>query len=103
MFYYQKSNKASTAAKCDREAFWKAVKSQQTQWHIDARRAVIAAVKADKDGEGVAAIHNWLQNTDYQKFLIKQADSHKSKAYREAFAAKSDEEKLLAWADELKG
>ena len=103
MFYYQETKNASTVAKCDREVFWKAVKSQQTQWHIDARRAVIAAVKADKDGEGVAAIHNWLQNTDYQKFLIKQADSTKSKTYREAFAVKSNEEKLLAWAEELKG
>ena len=103
MFYYQESKNASTVAKCDREAFWKAVKSQQTQWHIDARRAVIAAVRADQDGEGVAAIHNWLQNTDYQKFLLRYPTLLKTKEAREAFAAKSDEEKLLAWADELKG
>ena len=78
------------------------MKSQTTQWHIDTRRAVKAAVKADLDGEGVVAIHTWLQNTDYQKFLIRKPQELKSEKAKKAFARKTDEEKLLAWAEELK-
>ena len=102
MITYQKDVKKSSAAKCGRGDFWKEVKSQKTAWHIDARRAVKAAVAADKEGEGVAAIHTWLQNSDYQKFLIRYPKELKSKRAIEAFAKKSDEEKLLLWAEELK-
>ena len=102
MITFQKDVKKSSAAKCGRGDFWKEVKSQKTAWHIDARRAVKAAVAADKEGEGVAAIHTWLQNTDYQKFLIRYPKELKSKRAIEAFAKKSDEEKLLLWAEELK-
>ena len=102
MITFQKDVKKSSAAKCGRGDFWKEVKSQKTAWHIDARRAVKAAVAADKEGEGVAAIHTWLQNSDYQKFLIRYPKELKSKRAIEAFAKKSDEEKLLLWAEELK-
>ena len=102
MITYQKDVKKSSAAKCGRGDFWKEVKSQKTAWHIDARRAVKAAVAADKEGEGVAAIHTWLQNSDYQKFLIRYPKELTSKRAIEAFAKKSDEEKLLLWAEELK-
>ena len=102
MITFQKDVKKSSAAKCGRGDFWKEVKSQKTAWHIDARRAVKAAVAADKEGEGVAAIHTWLENTDYQKFLIRYPKELKSKRAIEAFAKKSDEEKLLLWAEELK-
>ena len=102
MITYQKDVKKSSAAKCGRGDFWKEVKSQKTAWHIDARRAVKAAVAADKEGEGAAAIHTWLQNSDYQKFLIRYPKELKSKRAIEAFAKKSDEEKLLLWAEELK-
>ena len=102
MITFQKDVKKSSAAKCGRGDFWKEVKSQKTAWHIDARRAVKAAVAADMEGEGVAAIHTWLQNTDYQKFLIRYPKELKSKRALEAFAKKSDEEKLLLWAEELK-
>jgi len=102
MITYQKDIKKSSAAKCGRGDFWREVKSQTTQWHIDTRRAVKAAVKADLDGEGVVAIHTWLQNTDYQKFLIRKPQELKSEKAKKAFARKTDEEKLLAWAEELK-
>ena len=102
MINYQKDVKKTSVAKCGRGDFWREVKSQKTEWHINARRAVLAAVKADLDGEGAAAIHNWLLNTDYQKFLIRKPKELTSKRAKEAWAKKSDEEKLLAWAEELK-
>jgi len=102
MITYQKNMKNSSAVKCGRGDFWREVRSQKTQWHIDTRRAVKAAVAADKDGEGVAAIHTWLQNIDYQKFLARKPKTLTSKRAIEAFAKKSDEDKLLAWAEELK-
>ena len=92
----------TSVAKCDRGTFWREVKSQKTEWHINTRRAVMAAVKADLDGEGAPAIHTWLQNTDFQKFLIKKPKQLTSKTAKETWAKKSDEEKLLAWAEELK-
>ena len=101
MIVYQKDMKKSSAVKCGRGDFWREVKSQKTQWHIDARRAVKAAVEASKT-EGVAAIQTWLDNTDYQKFLLSHPRDLKSKRAKEAFAKKSDEQKLLAWADILK-
>ena len=102
MINYQKDVKKTSVAKCGRGDFWREVKSQKTEWHINARRAIKAAVKADLDGEGAAAIHNWLQNTDYQKFLIRKPKELSSKKAKEAWAKKSEEEKLLAWAEELK-
>ena len=102
MITYQKNMKNSSAVKCGRGDFWREVRSQKTQWHIDTRRAVKAAVAADKEGEGVAAIHTWLQNIDYQKFLARKPKTLTSKRAIEAFAKKSDEDKLLAWAEELK-
>ena len=102
MICYQKDVKKSSAVKCGRGDFWREVKSQKTAWHIDARRAVKAAVKADLDGEGVAAVHTWLQNADFQKFLTRKPRELKSEKAKKAWAKKSDEEKLLAWAEELK-
>ena len=101
-FCYQKNVRKSSAVKCGRGDFWREVRSQKTEWHINARRAVKAAVKADLDGEGAATIHTWLQNTDFQKFLLRKPRELTSKKAKEAFARKSDEEKLLARAEELK-
>ena len=102
MFCYLKNMKKSSAVECGRDIFWEEVRSQKTAWHIDVRRAVIKAVAAAREGEGAAAIHTWLQNTDYQKFLIRKPKKLSSKKAKEAWAKKSDEEKLLAWAEELK-
>ena len=64
------------------------------------RRAVIAAVEASKT-QGAVALHNLLQNSEYQKFLIKK-QGLKRQAAREAWEKKSDAEKLLAFAQEVK-
>ena len=90
---------------CDREVFWETVKSQKTVWHIDARRAVLAAVERAREGEGVAAIQTWLNNADFQRFTLeypRDLARRKNLAAKKAFEAKSDEEKLLVWADVLK-
>ena len=102
MFCYLKNMKKSSAVECGRDIFWEEVRSQKTAWHIDVRRAVKKAVAAAREGEGAAAIHTWLQNSDYQKFLLRRPRELKNKEAKAEFAAKSDEEKLLAWADELK-
>ena len=102
MILYQKDVKKSSAVECGRGDFLREVSSQENNWKIDARRAVKAAVKADLEGEGVAAIHTWLENTDYQKFLLNHQQHLKSKLAKEAFAKKSDEDKLLLWAESLK-
>ncbi len=102
MFTYLKDVKKSSAVECGRGDFWREVKSQKTSWHIDTRRAVKSAVAADREGEGVVAIHNWVSNTDYQKFLVRKARSFKNARAKEAWNKKSDEDKLLAWAEELK-
>ena len=64
------------------------------------RRAIMAAVEASKT-QGAVALHNLLQNSEYQKFLIKK-QGLKKKAAREAWAKKTDAEKLLAFAQEVK-
>jgi hypothetical protein len=64
------------------------------------RRAIIAAVDASKT-QGAVALHNLLQNSEYQKFLIKK-QGLKKKAAKEAWEKKSDAEKLLAFAQEVK-
>ena len=64
------------------------------------RRAVIAAVEASKT-QGAVALHNLLQNSEYQKFLIKK-QGLKRQAAKEAWEKKTDAEKLLAFAQEVK-
>ena len=64
------------------------------------RRAIIAAVEASKT-QGAVALHNLLQNSEYQKFLIKK-QGMKKKAAKEAWEKKTDAEKLLAFAQEVK-
>ena len=64
------------------------------------RRAIIAAVEASKT-QGAVALHNLLQNSEYQKFLIKK-QGLKKKAAKEAWEKKTDAEKLLAFAQEVK-
>ena len=64
------------------------------------RRAILAAVEASKT-QGAVALHNLLQNSEYQKFLIKK-QGMKKKAAKEAWEKKTDAEKLLAFAQEVK-
>lgn len=99
-FCYQENTHFSQALPCTREEFWEQVRKTSTGWKIDARRAILAAVEASKS-EGIAAIQNWLNNADYQKFLLKKQNM-KKKAAKDAWAAKSDADKLLAFAQEIK-
>ena len=64
------------------------------------RRAIMAAVEASET-QGAVALHNLLQNSEYQKFLIKK-QGLKKKAAKEAWEKKSDADKLLAFAREVK-
>ena len=100
MITFQENTHFSQALPCTREEFWEQVRKPSTAWRIDARRAILAAVEASKS-EGVSAIQNWLNNADYQKFLLKKQNM-KKKAAKDAWAAKSDADKLLAFAQEIK-
>ena len=100
MFTFQENTHFSQALPCSREEFWEQVKKPNTAWRIDARRAILAAVDASKT-LGVAAIQTWLNNADYQKFLLKKQNL-KKKSAKEAWEKKSDAEKLLAFAQEIK-
>ena len=100
MITFQENTHFSQALPCKREEFWEQVKKPSTAWRIDARRAILAAVEASKT-EGTAAIQTWLNNADYQKFLLKK-QGLKKKAAKEAWEKKTDSEKLLAFAQEVK-
>ena len=100
MFTFQENTHFSQALPCKKEVFWEQVKKPNTAWRIDARRAILAAVDASKT-LGVAAIQTWLNNADYQKFLLKK-QKLKKKSAKEAWEKKSDAEKLLAFAQEIK-
>ena len=100
MITFQENTHFSQALPCTKEEFWAQVRKPNTAWRIDARRAIIAAVEASKT-QGVAAIQTWLNNVDYQKFLLKKQNLKRETA-RKAWEAKSDAEKLLAFAQEIK-
>ena len=96
-FCYQENTHFSQAVPCGREEFWKSVRSAQTKWKIDSRRDILDVVERH-DEEGVK---RWLNSSDYGKFLAKKRDMKKAAA-RQKFFDKSDEERLLAFAQELK-
>ena len=100
MITFQENTHFSQALPCTREEFWEQVKKPTTRWRIDMRRAILAAVDASKT-QGAVALHNLLQNSEYQKFLLKKQNL-KKKAAKEAWEKKSDAEKLLAFAQEVK-
>ena len=100
MITFQENTHFSQALPCTREEFWEQVRKPNTRWRIDARRAILAAVEASKT-QGTAAIQTWLNNTDYQKFLLKKQNL-KRQAAKETWAKKTDAEKLLAFAQEVK-
>ena len=96
MITYQQNTRFSQAVECGRETFWGCIRNATTQRNIDSRRDILDVVKRH-DAPGIA---RWLKQADYQKFLYKK-QSLKPRA-RENFLAKSDEERLLAFAGELK-
>ena len=96
-FCYQPNTHFSQATKCGREEFWGSVRNTSNQWKIDSRRDILDVV--EKHDEKV--IKKWLKNEDYGKFLAKKRGLKKLSA-RQKFFEKSDEERLLAFAQELK-
>ena len=96
-FCYQPNTHFSQATKCGREEFWGGVRNTSTAWKIDSRREILEAV--EKHDEKV--IKKWLKNEDYGKFLAKKRGLKKLSA-RQKFFEKSDEERLLSFAQELK-
>ena len=100
MITFQENTHFSQALPCSSEEFWEQVRKTSTRWRVDARRAILAAVEAAKT-EGTAAIQTWLNNGEFQKFLIKK-QGLKKKTAKEAWAKKTDAEKLLAFAQEVK-
>ena len=97
MFTYQKNTHFSQAVTCGREEFWGSVRDTSNQWKIDSRRDILDIVERH-DEKG---IKRWLKQTDYQKFLAKKRGMKKLSA-RQKFFDKSNEERLLAFAQELK-
>jgi hypothetical protein len=96
-FCYQQNTHFSQATKCGREEFWGSVRNTSNQWKIDSRRAILEAVEKHDE----KAIKQWVKDTDYQKFLAKKRGL-KNSSTRQKFFEKSDEERLLAFAQELK-
>ena len=118
MFTYQENTHFSQALPCGREEFWREVRKPNTAWRIDARRAILEAVgtqrgqspcspQASHTGDSPrcvpdrGAIERWMNNADYQKFLLKK-QGLKKEAAKKAWEAKTDAEKLLAFAQEIK-
>ena len=73
------------------------MRNTSNQWKIDSRREILDVVERH-DEKGIKC---WLKNTDYQKFLAKKRGLKKL-SVRQRFFEKSDEERLLAFAQELK-
>ena len=96
-FCYQENTHFSQAVKCSREKFWNSVRDASTAWKIDSRREILEAVEQHNS----EVINKWLKNEDYGKFLAKKRGLKKLSA-RQKFFEKSDEERLLAFAQELK-
>ena len=96
-FCYQENTHFSQAARCSREKFWDSVRKTSTAWKIDSRREILEAVEQHNS----EVINKWLKNEDYGKFLAKKRGLKKLSA-RQKFFEKSDEERLLAFAQELK-
>ena len=96
-FCYQENTHFSQAVKCSREKFWDSVRDVSTAWKIDSRREILEAVERHNS----EVINKWLKSEDYGKFLAKKRGLKKLSA-RQKFFEKSDEERLLAFAQELK-
>ncbi len=96
-FCYQINTHFSQAVGCGREEFWKSVRDSSNQWKIDSRRDILDVVERH-DKKGIA---RWLKNTEYQKYLARKRGL-KSLSARQKFFSKTNEERLLAFAQELK-
>jgi hypothetical protein len=97
MICYQKNTHDPSAVKCGSKDFWKCIRLSSTPWKIDTRRDILRAVK-EHDEE---TKQKWLAHSDYQKFELRILKPL-NKVGKEKWNRKSDDKKLLAWADDLK-
>ena len=97
MFTFQHNTHFSQAVACSREKFWEEIRLSSTSWNIDSRRAILAAVEQHDE----KAVKRWLKKDEYRKFLLRKK-TMKKEASKKKFFEKSDEERLLAFAQELK-
>ena len=97
MICFQHNTHFSQAVQCSREEFWEEIRQPSTSWRIDSRREILSAVEQNDK----KVIKKWLKNSDYQKFLLKKQNL-KQEAARKKFFEKTDEERLLAFAQEMK-
>ncbi len=96
-FCYQQNTHFSQAIQCSRETFWGEVRNTSNQWKIDSRRAILEAVESND----LKAIEAWTNEVEYQKFLGRKR-SMKNETARQKFFQKTDAERLMAFAQELK-
>ena len=97
-FCYQKNTKDLSAVKCGRKDFWGSIRLSSTAWMINTRREILRAVE-ENDEE---TKQRWLAHTDFKKFMLKTIRDLKTKTAKDRWKGKSDDKKLLAWADDLK-
>ena len=97
-FCYQKNTKDLSAVKCGRKDFWRSIRLSSTAWIINTRRDILRSVE-ENDEESK---QRWLQHTDFKKFMLKTIRYLKTKTAKDRWKSKSDDKKLLAWADDLK-
>ncbi len=96
-FLYQRKAKTFQTAPCDRDTFWGCINNASTAWKINARRDILGAVAR----HDVASINQWDDVVDYKKFLLGMQTRQNGKLWP-TFAQKTKEQRLLAYADELK-
>ncbi len=94
---YQTKAKTFQTMPCDKEAFWSCVKNVSTEWKINSRRDIMG-IAARHDEAGLT---RWEDVVDYKKFLLSMQTKQNGKQWP-AFSKKSREERLLAYAEELK-
>ena len=97
-FCYQKNTKDLSAVKCGRKDFWRSIRLSSTAWIINTRRDILRSVE-ENDEESK---QRWLQHTDFKKFMLRTIRDLKTKTAKDRWKSKSDDKKLLAWADDLK-
>ena len=101
MFTYQENTHFSQAVRCGREKFWESVRNTSTAWKIDSRREILEAVEKQR-GVKKAAIKREQSGARSDSAEREQARPKVKLSARQKFFEKSDEERLLAFAQELK-
>ena len=92
-FVFQSNQFNGEIVPCTLAVFNETVDSGAVAWKIATRRAVAEAVAKGQD------LSPWTRRSDFQQFCLKQEAKPRAGV---AFRQKSEAEKLLAWANDLK-